>query len=430
MQKRSWIITICICSILALLVGVYCILRFAVGIDILDQSGWQVREGQTRYLDYFGRPVKQWHTLEEKTYYFDPDTGALHTGWLEQNGCRYFLGSDGLHTGWLEQDDQLYYLDQTGVMQTGWLTLDDTRYYFDETGAAVSGWMDYEDSRCYLDRGTLSTGWLEQPEGTYFFTAEGIPVTGWLDGSDGKYYFDSDGVMQTGWQEIGEYRYFFREDGSMHTGWLEDSTDRYYFRQDGTMAVGQVDIDGTANFFTSTGKYIILVNRWNFMPEGYMPELVELDGFQVDVSCRDALEQMILDCRAAGYSCYINNTYRSLATQQYMWDVRLAARMAEGMSYEEAVEYTGRSLALVGASEHHLGVAADINGSNGMYDWLGEHCWDYGFILRYPPGKRDITGIIHEPWHFRYVGTELSKELQESGLCLEEYMQRLTESQS
>ena len=58
--------------------------------------------------------------------------------------------------------------------------------------------------------------------------------------------------------------------------------------------------------------------------------------------------------------------------------------------------------------------------------WLKEHCWDYGFILRYPDGKSHITGIIYESWHFRYVGKELALELKDSGLCLEEYLDLLT----
>lgn len=447
MQKRGWIITACICSVIVLLIGAYCILRFSAKIDILDQSGWKDLDGQLYYLDYYGKPVTGWQTVDDKTYYFDPETGKLHTGWLEQENCSYYLTCDGIHTGWLEEADGLYYLDETGVMQTGWQTVDGTRYYFDETGTAFSGWLEYEGSSFYLDEGALYTGWLEQSFGTCFFTEDGTLFTGWMDTENGKYYFDLSGVMQTGWQNIGEQRFFFREDGimhtgwlddstdryylledgAMHTGWLEDGTDRYYFLNDGTMAVGQVDIDGTAAFFTSTGKYVLLVNRWHFMPEGYTPELVDLNGFQVDASCRDALEQMIQDCQAAGYNCSINNTYRSLAAQQYMWDVRLKARMAEGMTYDQAVEYIGQSLALVGASEHHLGLAVDLNGSDEVYAWLAEHCWDYGFILRYPAGKKEITGIIYEPWHFRYVGTELSKELQTLGLCMEEYMQQLTE---
>jgi hypothetical protein len=138
-------------------------------------------------------------------------------------------------------------------------------------------------------------------------------------------------------------------------------------------------------------------------------------------------QKMLADCRAAGYGCTINNTYRSKATQQYMWDVRIEKRMGEGMTYSEAIAFIGQSLAKVGASEHHLGLAVDLDGSDAMEAWMAEHCWDYGFILRYPEGTTELTGIIYEPWHFRYVGTELAQELKELGLCMEAYMAMLTE---
>jgi glucan-binding YG repeat protein len=446
MQKRTRIILICILCAVALLIGTYCLLRFQLKISLFDQSGWTVREGQTVYLDYDGNPITGWQTLEQKTYYFDPETGYLYTGWMDTPDGTCFLTKDGLHTGWLEYLGEVFYLNESGIRQTGWVTVDGAQYFLDEFGAIGEGWIEYEGKRYYLEQGVPYTGWLEQSDGNYYLTDAGVPFVGWMDSADGKYYFSPDGIMQTGWQEIdgqrfyfltdgimqtgwqdiGGKRFFLKEDGVMHTGWLENGADRYYFLQDGAMAVGQVEIDGKATFFTSAGKYVLLVNRWNFMPDDYTPNLVEFNGFQVDASCRDALEQMILDCKAAGYNCYINNTYRSKATQQNMWDVRIKQRMAEGMSREEAIAYIGQSLALVGASEHHLGLAVDLNGSDKVYDWLAEHCWDYGFILRYPDNKMDVTGIIYEPWHFRYVGTELSKELQASGLCMEEYMQQLT----
>ena len=80
-----------------------------------------------------------------------------------------------------------------------------------------------------------------------------------------------------------------------------------------------------------------------------------------------------------------------------------------------------QSVAIPGTSEHHLGLAVDIVGTAAQA-WLAEHCWEYGFILRYTGDKAHITGIIDEPWHFRYVGTEVSLDMQYSGLCLEEYL--------
>ena len=426
MKKSRLILLICICSVLTLLISSYCVLRFGFGNDILDRSGWQKKNGQTRYLSYMGIPQKQWQVIEEKTYYFDPDTGYMHTGWLTLEGSTYYIGSDGLCTGLQQIDGSTYFFDRNGIMQTGWITTDNSRHHFDTTGKGSNGWLKQEHNSYYLIDGCMQTGWLTQDEGVYYLTVDGTPATLWQEIGQNKYYFGSDRLMRTGWQEIDGKRYFFAEDGAMHMGWLEWEGERYYFREDGTMAIGQVQIDSDNHYFTSTGKYILLVNQWNPMPSGYEPELVDMMGYLVDPICKDALEQMILDCRAAGKKCTVNNTYRSTQTQQYMWDTRIAQRLAQGMSYEEAIEVIGQSLALVGSSEHHLGLAADLNGD---YDWLAENCWDYGFILRYPSGTKEITGIIYEPWHFRYVGLELSKELQELGLCLEEYMQMLTEQQ-
>lgn len=432
MSKRTRIVLICILSALVLLVGAYCGLRFGLGIDILNRSGWDTHNGAVVYRNYYGLRLRQWQQLDSNTYYFHPETGARFTDWQEIEGSWYYFGKDGaMHTGWLEEQGHRYYFDGDGRLYTGWLELDGSRYYLDENGAALSGWQVIGNQRYYLDNlGKITPGWLEQEEGTYYIDHTGSAVSGWLRIDGSRYYLDENGLLQTGWLNLENKTYYLDETGKMHTGWLEDGQDRYYFHPDGTMAIGQVEIDGVNRFFTSKGKHVILVNRWNLMPDDYTMELVDLFGFQVDISCRDALEQMILDCRAVGYSCYINNTYRSKETQQYMWDVRLKQRQAEGMTYDEAVEYTARSLAFVGASEHHLGLAVDINGSDGMYEWLGENCWNYGFILRYPPDSFDITGIIYEPWHFRYVGLELATELQGLGLCMETYMQQLTESQS
>ena len=431
MRKRMLIIVICLCSLAVLLTSTYCVLRFGFGIDFLDQSRWVEKDGSTIYLSYFGRPVSGWYEVDGCRFYFDPDTGALVTGWLEQDGKKYYIDLEGgMRTGWTQIDGKRYYFSPDGVMATGWLTLGEKRYYLDEKGVALTGWQDINGQRYYLnEESALHSGWLVLSDGCYYVNTEGIAISGWMTGPAGKYFFREDGRMATKWQEVEGKYYYFRENGLMYTGWLELEGHRYYLKPDGSRAVGEVMINGVSNFFTSTGKYVLMVNRWHLMPEGYTPELVDLDGFLVDPICRDALKAMILDCRADGYSCYINNTYRSTKTQQYMWDVRLEQRMAAGMTYDEAVEYTARSLAFVGASEHHLGLAVDINGSNGMYDWLAEHCLDYGFILRYPPDRFEITGIIYEPWHFRYVGVELAKELQELDMCMEEYMQWLTESQ-
>lgn len=273
-----------------------------------------------------------------------------------------------------------------------------------------------------LDR----SGWYEENGQRQYLDYYGDPMPGWQTAEGDRYYFDENGIPLTGWVTLQGKDYYFLPQGILAAGWLEEGTDRYYLREDGVMAVGKVEIDGVTRFFTSKGKYVVMVNPWYFVPEDYELNMTKVEGYEFDVAGAEPLQKMLEDCRKAGYSCTINNTYRSKAVQQYMWDVRIEQRMAEGMSYDEAIAFIGQSLAKVGASEHHLGLAVDLDCSDAAYEWLAEHCWDYGFIVRYPVGKTSVTGIIYEPWHFRYVGTELSLELEELDLCMEEYMDMLT----
>lgn len=311
-------------------------------------------------------------------------------------------------TGWQVIDDKTYYYDDTGAFVTGWLELDGDRYYLDDSGVMMTGWVETENGRIYLgEDGTVTAGWLE------------------LDGE--HYYMDSAGIMLTGWLQQDNGRYYLNSDGTMAVGWLDDQDERYYLHQNGVMAVGEVVIDGTSHFFTSAGKAVILVNRWNPVPDGYEPELVPFEDFSIDLSCKDALQQMLDDCTAAGYDDHINAAYRSVSTQQSLWDRRYRYYIDSGYSAAEAYQMVAERVAVPGTSEHHLGLAVDIDGTYATLHWLAEHCWQYGFILRYPDGKSEQTGITYEPWHFRYVGAELAEELYELDLCMEEYMQMLTE---
>ena len=163
---------------------------------------------------------------------------------------------------------------------------------------------------------------------------------------------------------------------------------------------------------------MLLCNPWHSIPEDFELDLVSYDGFEIDRSAQASLEQMISDIRADGT---INNTYRSNALQQMKWDTRVSERMALGMTKEEAEALTGQSLAIPGHSEHETGLALDVDYGEDVYQWLGENCWDYGFILRYPKGAEGVTGITYEPWHYRFVGVDAAKYIMENGITLEEF---------
>lgn len=180
---------------------------------------------------------------------------------------------------------------------------------------------------------------------------------------------------------------------------------------------------------------LVLVNEDHPMEEGYVPELVQLQGDSyVDERIVDSAKQMMEDAKEAGMKLVLCSAYRSVKRQENVFNESMQDRLGQGMTYWEAYVDTSKSVANPGKSEHALGLALDLI-SNQYVEldkrqettkeakWLKENCHKYGFILRYPPAKMDITGIIYEPWHYRYVGVEVATEIMESGLTLEEYLQ-------
>ena len=239
-----------------------------------------------------------------------------------------------------------------------------------------------------------------------------------------------------GWVEENGKRYYY-ENGVMLTGWLDQDRDRYYLLPDGSMAIGKVEIDGDTWYFGPDGVQILLVNPWNYLPEGHEAETVDINGWQyVDIRCYDALMQMLDDCRAAGLSPYVASAYRTHGDQIYLYNNKIQRLINQGYSEAEAKVLAGTVVAVPGTSEHELGLALDLvddsyrnldeaQENTPVQKWLMENSWKYGFILRYPSSKSEITGIIYEPWHYRYVGETAAKEIYESGLCLEEYLDAL-----
>lgn len=179
----------------------------------------------------------------------------------------------------------------------------------------------------------------------------------------------------------------------------------------------------------------VLVNKQRKLPEDYTPDNLVVpnvpfifpeksDKRKMRKEAAEALEQMFAAAKADGVELAGVSGYRSHAYQK-----ELFARYVKKDGLEVARTYS----AYPGTSEHETGLAMDISGIDGKCaaescfagtkeaEWLAEHSAEYGFIVRYPLGKESITGYIYEPWHLRYVGVELSKEIFESGLTLEEY---------
>lgn len=179
---------------------------------------------------------------------------------------------------------------------------------------------------------------------------------------------------------------------------------------------------------------LILVNSTHPMQEGYVPELEDIGGgHTVDRRIADAARRMLNDAKEQGMNIVICSAYRSVEKQEQVFNSSVQDRLNMGMNYWQAYRDTGLSVANPGTSEHGIGLALDLISS--QYSelderqaetkeakWLEENCYKYGFILRYPPEKTVETGIIYEPWHYRYVGEEDAKKIMESKVTLETYL--------
>ena len=186
------------------------------------------------------------------------------------------------------------------------------------------------------------------------------------------------------------------------------------------------------------------VNSWELrlireekpLGEDFVPEsLTEIEnGQKVDSRIAEPLKDLFGAARAAGYSVYFCSGYRDYATQHLIYfDNHVNIYMAQGMTEEEANAKAKLAVNYPGASEHQSGLCADVLespdqdmepyiGGSGLMLWLEEHCAKYGFVIRYPADKTDVTGVEYEPWHLRYVGTTAAEYIMEHHMCLEEFL--------
>ena len=190
----------------------------------------------------------------------------------------------------------------------------------------------------------------------------------------------------------------------------------------------------------------LLVNKQHPVPEGYSPgtmvnlrqtlpsDLVYVKGSEIegDPTAVAALKTMLEAAKADGVTGFqVSAGYRSVKYQQQLFDQSVEKYLAEGRKRESAISATRLTVADPGASEHHTGLAFDMTVAGVNFKgtpqqiWLHKHCWDYGFIIRYQEDKEDITGIIAEAWHIRYVGKTHSIPMRDKNLCLEEYVETI-----
>ena len=200
---------------------------------------------------------------------------------------------------------------------------------------------------------------------------------------------------------------------------------------------GEDELTGENRGEEEDPRLLMLINADHPIEKNHEIDPVELRyGMVVDRLCYPDLQDMMDDCREAGLKPLICSAYRTVEKQRELYDAKVTELMRDGLSLAEAEEKARKIVAYPGTSEHHTGLALDIVDENyqildsaqertAVQRWLLTHSWEYGFILRYPAEKTGETGIIYEPWHYRYVGKRLAKEITESGLCLEEYCSSL-----
>lgn len=174
---------------------------------------------------------------------------------------------------------------------------------------------------------------------------------------------------------------------------------------------------------------LILVNKTHSIPENYHPDLMEINGGkQIDSRIYPYLQRMFDDMRSEGVYPIVVEGYRTAQEQQQMMNDKINAFTYEGYSYDDAVNAAALAVAEVGKSEHQLGLAVDINADETysthpeVYEWLANNAYKYGFILRYPADKVNLTGIEYEPWHYRFVGLQAAEDIYYKNICLEEYV--------
>ena len=210
----------------------------------------------------------------------------------------------------------------------------------------------------------------------------------------------------------------------------EDTDVSLSYRTESFVSKGNNDIENSnINEENDKDWCLILVNKWHPFEGDLEIELTELsNGECVDSRIYPQLQQMFDDMRSEGVYPVVASGYRTAQKQQEIYDNKYAEYIAQGYSEASAKTETERWVAVVGTSEHQLGLGIDINADgvhsygSQVYNWLSQNAYRYGFIYRYQEDKVNITGVANEPWHYRYVGVDVATEIYERNICLEEYL--------
>lgn len=178
----------------------------------------------------------------------------------------------------------------------------------------------------------------------------------------------------------------------------------------------------------SCDSNLIVVNKDNPIPKAYSSNLIDYKNIKINSIAQNDLDNMINAAAKEGLKIYPSSGYRSVARQTTLFNNQVSRCKKQGYKSTNAEVVAATIVARPGTSEHHTGFAIDFNGvrddfyKTKEYSWMIKNAANYGFILRYPKDKTNVTNVIYEPWHFRYVGKEHAQKIAQSSLCLEEYI--------
>ena len=181
---------------------------------------------------------------------------------------------------------------------------------------------------------------------------------------------------------------------------------------------------------------LVLVNKENKIPDEYSAYLVDYSGYQVSKAMLSNLIELFDEASSQEIPLKINNSYRSREYQEKLYNDSISKYLNKGYSENNAIKQTLKTILEPGYSEHETGLAIDFSNpshsvdNSVMWQYLYNNAYKYGFILRYPKDKTDITKISYEPWHYRYVGIEHSTYMYENNLVLEEYLDYLKQEKT
>lgn len=176
---------------------------------------------------------------------------------------------------------------------------------------------------------------------------------------------------------------------------------------------------------------LIVVNNINSIPEYFSPALKEYGEFLIDERIILDLSEMIGEASQNNIQLWVSSAYRTNERQEQLFNMERDKHIQNGVNINDAIDIAMKIVSRPGYNEHNTGLAVDFNAadddfySTKEYEWLVENSTNYGFILRYPKEKENITGRAYEPGHFRYVGLEHALNMKSQNLCFEEYISML-----